>query len=268
MRFPAPAEMYFVAEDSAFEKWWHIYFSIDKDLSNLMTAKRLSCSLVSAQITSLGRRHFLSHLRKSHICLKYSSSYVFSKWIRNNFVALFLSCYKVTMVFVNCDSCQIVLFLPRCWVPLLYQLIQQGGVMTEALSNHPLWGDVRSHHFYCSATLAVHCWTMSDHTISCAVASTSISIAPNVVSSTFISKFTWNQHQKIRMFKVWLQCLQCTVLRLQEVCVLGALSIGTTNSRAGQETDHNESLAEVANRIPKSGLILWDPRYWWWPRFW
>ena len=145
--------MYFVVEDSAFEKWWHIYFSIDKDLSNLMTAKRLSCSLVSAQITSLGRRHFLSHLRKSHICLKYSSSYVFSKWIRNNFVALFLSCYKVTMVFVNCDSCQIVLFLPRCWVLLLYQLIQQGGVMTEALSNHPLWGDVRSHHFYCSATV-------------------------------------------------------------------------------------------------------------------
>ena len=177
-----------------------------------MTAKRLSCSLVSAQITSLGRRHFLSHLRKSHICLKYSSSYVFSKWIRNNFVALFLSCHKVTLVFVNCDSnCQIVLFLPRCWVPLLYQLIQQGGVMTEALSNHPLWGDVRSHHFYCSATVAVHCWTMSDHTISCAVASTSISIAPNVVSSTCISKFTLGTNIK-RSECLRFGCRACSAL--------------------------------------------------------
>ena len=89
-------------EDSAFEKWGRIYFSIDKELCNFMTAKRLSCSLVSAQITRLGRRHFLPHLRKSHICLQYSLPLVrLLEMTSNNSIASLSSCHKVALVFVK-----------------------------------------------------------------------------------------------------------------------------------------------------------------------
>ena len=89
-------------KDSAFEKWGRVYFSIDKELCNFMTAKRLSCSLVSAQITRLGRRHFLPHLRKSHICLQYSLPLVrLLEMTSNNSIASLSSCHKVALVFVK-----------------------------------------------------------------------------------------------------------------------------------------------------------------------